>query len=477
MLKELNSTIKIITCFFVVSAIIFLLGGCNKNAIQPNAILQFNRDTVFVDTVITQLGTSTHELKVYNPYNKTVLISTIKMASGANSEYVFNVNGMGVGEKSDIELKPKDSIYIFIQAKLKKNNVDTFVVHNDKIQFILNDKVQEIPIISWGKDAAFYHKQSIQTTTWSAGKSFLIFDSVIVEAGQTLTIEEGATVLFKPRANLVIKGTLIVKGTIEKPVLFEGYRLESGYQNVPGQWGSIILASTSTGNSIQNATITDGTSGFQFQRSTGQIDLKLENVIINHMSYSGITCYGAKVAAVNCVFANCCSYILELKEGGDYRFTHTTISNNSSSYCSSVRNTASVYITNFKFDGATKVPKDIVEAVFQNSIISGYGNVEFETDSLIGALYNVKLLSCILEQKDKSTYMDANSVLFGSNMRLFSKAEHGFGLDSASIARNNGNLPIATQYPNDIKGRSRIVDGKPDIGAYEYFKDTTKFTH
>ena len=467
---------KILPLLFIVSTFILVFTGCQKNALQPNAILQFNKDTVHIDTVITQLGTSTHALIVYNPYNKTVHINDIKMASGANSEFIFNVNGMGTGEKSDIELKPKDSLYIFIQAKLHKNNVDTLVSHEDKLLFTLSDNVQAIPVVSWGRDAAFYRKQTLQTTTWSAGKSVLIFDSVIVAVGQTLTIEEGAMVLFKPNANLVVKGTLIVKGSIEKPVIFEGYRLESGYQNIPGQWGSLIFASTSSGNSIKNAIITDGTSGLMFQHSSSQIDLNLENVIVNHMSYSGMTCLGAKVKAVNCVFANCCSYALELKEGGDYVFIHTTVSNNSPSYCSSTRSSSSVYINNYKTDGTTKTPKDIVEASFQNSIIFGYGD-EIGTDSIAGALYNLHFANCLVTQKKRNSYMDATTNLLKSADRLFASTEKGFGLDSASVARNAGNLEIANGYPFDLKGRSRITDGKPDIGAYEYFKDTTAVKH
>lgn len=73
--------------------------------------------------------------------------------------------------------------------------------------------------------------------------------------------------------------------------------------------------------------------------------------------------------------------------------------------------------------------------------------------------------------------MDAATILLKSTDKLFATTEKGFGLDSASAARNTGNLVIANGYPFDIKGRSRIVDGKPDIGAYEYFKDTTAVKH
>jgi len=453
--------------------------GCVKNAIQPNALLQFSTDTIKIDTVITQLGTNTHQLLVYNPYNKSIIIHDINMASGANSEFIFNVNGMGTGEKTDIELKPKDSLYIFIQAKLKKNNADTLVTHKDNLLFTIGNSVQEIKIISWGRDATFYKKQSIKSnTTWDAGKTVLIFDSVVVETGQTLTINEGALVLFKPGANLVVNGTLIVNGSIEKPVTFEGYRLENSYQQIPGQWGSIILGSTSRGNTITNAIITDGTSGFQFKHSTGQIDLSLENVTIKFMGYSGLSCYGAKVKAVNCVFANCNSYCLELTEGGDYQFIQTTISNFDN--IGKIRNTSSVYLNNFKYNGSTKTPQDLTQAIFQNSIIAGnapLNSSEFVDSSILGALNNVSIQSCFLKVPSRIKYMDDASIFSDKPVKLFIDDSKNFALDSFSVARRVGNPTIASQYPYDIKGRSRIADGVPDLGAYEYFKDTTKVKH
>ena len=76
--------------------------------------------------------------------------------------------------------------------------------------------------------------------------------------------------------------------------------------------------------------------------------------------------------------------------------------------------------------------------------------------------------------KARNLYMDVSTILQKSKDKVFSTYEKGFGLDSISIARNIGNLDIAKLYPLDLKGRSRIIDGKPDIGAYEYFKDTSK---
>ena len=473
---NVNRKKAIILTVSLLGSVLFFVFGCQKEKFQSNASLKFSSDTVTIDTIITQLGSITkRKFKVHNPYNKSIHIKNIKLAKGANSEFIINVNGMGTGEQSDIEIKPNDSLFIFIQAKLNKNNVDTMVLHEDKLLFTLDESVQEVCLRAWGRDATFYSKHSLQaSTTWAAGTSVLILDSLIVPAGLTLTIEAGAMVLFKPKANLVVNGTLVVKGTLENPVTFQGYRLQYDYQQVPGQWGSIILGATSSGNLIKNTLIRNGTNGIQMLQSSKSTDVSLENVTIDFMSYAGLLCYGATIKAVNCVFGNCDYYDLKLCEGGNYTFTHITIANVYTPY--HMRNSSSVYINNYKTDGTTKTPKDLVAAIFNNSIIDGSQTNEFDADKLDGALYNVKFISSILKQKVKNEYMDAKSFIIPTNKKykLFINDIKNLGLDSASIARDTGDIAVANLYPNDIKGRSRIVDGKPDIGAYEYFKDTTK---
>lgn len=448
-----------------------LFTSCEKDAIDSGFELMFSTDTLSLDTLITNLGSkTTYELKVYNSNKNPVIISSIELANGNSSDYIFNVNGIKTGAIQNIEIKANDSIYIFVQAKLKRNNVDTLVYHEDKLLFKTKDKIQAIPIVSWGRDAQFIKNQTIQTTTWNAGKSYLIFDSLVIEKNQTLTIEEGVMVLFKPNANLIVKGKLIVKGSIEKPVMFKGYRFESYYQKVPGQWGSIIFDSTSTNNKIENSIIANGTTGMRVQSS--KVNLSLKNVKVEYMSYAALMAQGSTIEAVNCIFANSDKYALLLSQGGNYSFTHITVSNYDNS---SIRSTASVSISNYKTVASSELPADITKALFQNSIIVGSLEDEIKFDKKNSALFNVQFDNCLVKQSKSSEYFNAatKNIKSTDKFSLFTVKGDEYMLDSASIARDIGNITIATSFPLDIKGRSRIVDGKPDLGAYEYFKDTS----
>ena len=45
---------------------------------------------------------------------------------------------------------------------------------------------------------------------------------------------------------------------------------------------------------------------------------------------------------------------------------------------------------------------------------------------------------------------------------------YDFRPDSLCKAKNIGDLEVARNYPYDLNGRSRLQDGKPDAGCYEW---------
>ena len=56
--------------------------------------LRFSKDTVYLDTVFTNIGSSTYNLKVYNNSSENVLIPEIKLSNGDSSFYRLNVDGI-----------------------------------------------------------------------------------------------------------------------------------------------------------------------------------------------------------------------------------------------------------------------------------------------------------------------------------------------------------------------------------------------
>ena len=90
--------------FFIISAI--SLTSCrNDFEFKPSSGgLEFSRDTVYLDTVFTNIGSSTYTLKVYNKSNRDISIPTVKLGKGLDSRYRITVDG-SVGKNNRIFTK------------------------------------------------------------------------------------------------------------------------------------------------------------------------------------------------------------------------------------------------------------------------------------------------------------------------------------------------------------------------------------
>jgi hypothetical protein len=79
-----------------------------------------------------------------------------------------------------------------------------------------------------------------------AGNPFVVTDNLIVPEGKTLTIAEGAILLFKPFTGLIVEGSLVVEGGLANPVLFSTendpkYNPASTQLPNPFDWNGILI--------------------------------------------------------------------------------------------------------------------------------------------------------------------------------------------------------------------------------------------
>jgi hypothetical protein len=204
-----------------------------------------------------------------------------------------------------------------------------------------------VKLIAYGQDVHLINSRIISTEVWENDKPYLIYNSMAVDTGQTLTINEGTRIYFHNLSNMIIWGTLLVNGTKENPVLFQNDRLEEFYDIIPGQWGTIFIDPISRGNKINHAVIKNSIAGIQigYPSDFAVPELELSNSIIMNTSYVGIYAFGAEINCYNTVIANSAGPSVALLRGGDYRFLHCTVSNNG--VPGAARSAPSVIITNF----------------------------------------------------------------------------------------------------------------------------------
>ncbi len=448
---------------------------------DTDAHLTFTLDTLYFDTVFTTIGTITKSFRVKNIYNRFIKIQEISLAGGSSSVFRINVDGTPGLRFTNLEIAPRDSMFIFVEATLDPNNSGDILRIQDSIVFLTNGNLQDIDLVAWGQDVHIIREGLInENTTWSADKPYLVLNYAYVDSASVLTMEPGVKVHFHRDAILYVDGSLQVNGTVDEPVWFGGDRLEQFYEHFPGQWGLIYLTQNSRNNRISYAEITNGTFGILISAPPGSglmPDLEISNTIINHMSANGIYALNAAIAGTNLVIGNCGGSSLGLVYGGDYAFTHCTFANYWYSWYSNRKLPALLlidyFITDDDRDGVFELHSggEFDRAEFNNSIIYGNEHSELAIESYEGLQLNYRFDHCLIRvNEDSLDYR--NDPLFTSIISneepLFDSIPYSFQLDSLSPAIDAGLPAHAVEVPFDLEGNSRLEDSAPDLGAYEW---------
>lgn len=459
---------------FVVIFFVFFFGSCEKEHFSgdPSAKLLFSVDTLMFDTVFTSIGTITLEFTVHNPNKESVMISSVSMGNGTDSFFRMNVDGRKGLFVEDVPIEGGDSLYIFVEATIDPLNVNNPMVVQDSIVFITNSNIQDVDLVAWGQDVHLINGEVINSQTWINDKPYLIYNSMMVDTLEVLSISPGTRLYFHKGSSMYISGTLKVYGTLDEPVFFQGDRLDEMYKDIPGQWSGIYFINGSAGNEINYANIFNGITGIHlgnFYSNDLPPDLKLSNTIIQHMTYAGISSIGAEIEANNCLIADCGAFTTALTTGGSYEFIQCTFANY---WGWSYRATPTFLLSNYyNLNDTALFTGDLIQAEFGNCII--YGSLENEVfidEFETGGVFNYTFDHCLVKADtsvDVAGSANFKNVWINEVPGFISPGEFNFQLDTLAFAKDLGLVQIAEQFPIDLLGNSRLDDSGPDLGAYE----------
>ena len=458
--KNNKMKVKLILLF----AISLLFASCEKDediTNEVNAKLSFSMDSVLFDTVFTSIGSTSRRLKVYNPNEKAILISQIKLKGGNSSAYSLNINGLAAAETSLIKLNGKDSMNVFIKVNINPTNQKLPFIVKDSVEFQFNGTKKSIPLVAYGQNANFITNGSIKSnTTWDNKLPYLIYKSITVEEGATLTIAPGSKILFHSNATMSIKGTLNVSGTKADSVLFASDRLEDIYSEEPGQWNGLHFYPQSKNSQINYAIIKNAVAGITSDSLSvnKQPKLLLTNTIIKNMEVVGFLGYQTSLTGFNNLFYNCGQYLLYGVGGGEYNLKQNTFAGYNPQYA---RKTVAVYLSDF----ISSTQTDHLTVDMQNNIVWGSLINEFTIDK------KSPLTSVIAIVKNNLLKTNENSYAKNGNIVNVDPAFIGnFNLSKNSPAINKG-LDLTTDaYFNlflkkDLRNNSRIFPS--ELGCYE----------
>ncbi len=447
------------------------ISSCIKNPeFTQNAHLKISADTVFFDTLFTrqaQTGTYpisvTKLLSIKNPSDFWVK-AQIHLAGGNNSPFRINVDGLSGNKIDDLEIGPRDSVFLFVQCKLEANNELLPILVLDSLFARVGNQQSKLVLAAYGWDAHYIRDSIIpHNTVWAdANKPYVIIDGAYVPPQSQLSIEKGVRVFSSARSALYVLGNLKVNGTPDNRVVFQGDRPLHAFQRAPNQWYGIFVTPGGTAQ-VKYADITNAIIGLRTD-SMGQGMLPsviLENTKIQYCSQACLVGVSGAIKAQNCLFADAGSYTFLGFFGGNYEFDHCTFAEHS--YYAN-RNQGHFGLTNTLRDGNgfLRETKDLKISI-QNSLVWGYKQEEFSVDrSELSAFDFQENEYNLVKTKNEFNFFRHSSHLLNIDPLFIDFRKGNYELNENSPAKDQ--IPISST-PIDLWGKPRNMPA--DIGAFE----------
>ena len=459
-------TRKFIVWLSIISCVWACIPEEELSTTDPSAELSFSEKAVVFDTIYTALPSITRWLTVYNPNKRAVTISNIYLGNQADSPYNVIVNGRPLPEAKNVRLLGGDSLLVLVKASLAARNEDLPFIVYDSLMFETNGNRQNVKLLAWGQDVTFVRYNDYITscnTTWTAGKPYILMDSLQIPPDCKLTMEAGTQVYSRPGAKILVDGTLEILGTPEKKVILADFRQLK--DNAPGQWGGLVFNQTSKNNIIRGAEIRNANTGLDVQISDEDIlpDLTLENTIIKNMLQAGIKAINADISLTNTLITNCVASLIDVRGGGNYTCKHCTFTSYSFDFARELP--AVLLSTTYRNqDGEPQIIQPL-SWVMQNSII--WGGNGFSEEILLtrdpAVEVTIRAENSLLKTRIQETFSGNGNLLNIPASPLFiDPSILNFRPDSLSPIIDAG---VQLSVAEDITGKKR--DDKPDIGAYE----------
>lgn len=460
---------------YVLLLVLFTTAACSESwdsySTDPGMKLSFSADTLSLDTVLTNIPTSTRLLMVYNRQDEALLISSIDLAG--NNGFRINVDGQKGSHFTNVAIAAKDSLHIFIEATLPTTGQATPTLVKDSILFLLNGNRQEVKLRAYAQDTYTLQGYRIERdTTIRSARPLLIYDSLSIAPNAHLTLGPGTSLYFHDQAVMHVHGRLTVEGTLQQPVTFRGDRTDRifsylPYDRLPGQWGGIIIHRTSYHNSLDYAEIRGAETGIYCDSASLETPkLTLANCRITQASNDVLSLNHCLAQVSNTELSNAGRYCLNL-QGGQYSFIHCTIAN---FFSWNSRLGTSLHVSH------TDTNTDPCQATFINSLITGSYTTEADLPEMRqqspACLFHYTLLKAPADlvltssdypptfiQEDAFTAIDTQTQYYDFIPTKGSPAIHAANAEEAQVC------------PLDRNGRPRLDDQAPDAGCYEAISD------
>ncbi|MBE6339537.1 MAG: hypothetical protein E7069_02200 [Bacteroidales bacterium] len=434
-----------------------MLAACEREyKVATNAAsLTFAIDTLSLDTVFTGQTTPIAKVCLYNHSDDDICISRISLDGAELSPYVVNINGFTQETVENIRLRSSDSLYIFVSLKPVATSATAPIrTISDGITVTSGSCTSHLTIIAYALSVTELRGRISSDTTLTSQSVYLITDSLVVESGATLSIEQGVKIYMSNAAQMHIYGSLNISGSYEEPVVIRQSRLDEFYNNIPSQWGYIYIHKQSRDNIVNFAQLNGATYGFVVDSTA---TFQMYSSTISHVGKSGVVAASSDVEIGNSLLFGCGGALVEVS-GGSLIVEQSTLAGY---YAWDIRKKAALTINADDGD----VPMSNV--YIANSIICGSKSDEVEIDSTL--LDVLRIENSIVRLGDDWSEDDEHfsNVSITKKLYFADIDAYDYHITEESPALDAASPDVAAKYPFDLDGMPRSLDA-PDIGAFEF---------
>ena len=467
-----------------VIAAMLLVWNCSLDerfSIDSGCSLSFSADTIRLDTVFTGVSSASQCFMVYNRNSSGIRLDAV-LAGGMDSPFRINVDGQGGSSITDLEIPGGDSLFCFVSVNIPESGVTGIFKAFDSIRFVLeNGNVQFVRLSAYGQNAEKLKGKRIdRDTLLTARLPYLIYDSLYVAQGATLTLAPGTRLYFHSKAVLDVAGRIVAQGNADSVIIMRGDRLDVmqteppiAYDLVAAQWGGIRIRSGSYSNMFSYCDIHSAEFGISADSaSPDKTKFCLYSSMIHNMDLNCIESTGCRIEVANSLIANAGLSCVDIA-GGVSEFNFCTIAG----FSLWSLGTQAVLVSD-KRDGAD-VP--FAGTSFTNCIITGRHSDELVlslSDTVKGkARYyignSLVMSTDTLNSNFKEVVFDSHERESGGAGNFKGRGREGlrsvYLLDSLSLARGIADS-LSVIWPVDLEGVPRPPRGA-DAGCYQYVKD------
>ncbi|MEE0978252.1 MAG: hypothetical protein UH625_02480 [Muribaculaceae bacterium] len=342
---------------------------------SPSDQPEFSVDTLKLTESFTGATTPTARFIVHNRHDKIISIASIGLRDKEQKIFRLNVDGISGHDFQNVEIRPNDSIFVFVEAALPVNGVDNAVVVENILDFVTMGQTRSVVLSAKGQDAVDVKGLIIsEDTSWNRNKPYHIYDSLVVAEGATLRLTPGTRLAFHDKAYMKVYGTLISEGTAESPVQFTGDRSgfvasDIPYEIMSGQWEGLFFAPSSHDNLLKFTSIRNYSNGVVLDNLASSPGLTVVASQLRNSKGYVLASLNSNLEVYASELAEASDGILYL-EGGRCVVNHCTIANY---YLFSALGGPAVQFWHYNAETDNESGLPYLSADFSNSIIYGNG--------------------------------------------------------------------------------------------------------